>query len=144
MTVYFVGDGRGHVKIGHAKYSVQSRLAGLQTGSALKLTLLGQIEGGPDVEKALHVQLSKHRVSGEWFHLNEETRAAMVSIPPMASESPVVNKVIISTKLSRELVEELDDCCVRTHHNRSQILELAVRSWLRLESEPARKRSRKV
>jgi len=68
-VVYFVGPKHtGPVKIGFtADQDVVSRLKQLQTGSHEELVVIGKIDGGPSVERAIHNFLSPHLVRGEWF-----------------------------------------------------------------------------
>jgi hypothetical protein len=66
MTIYFISDG-SHIKIGYTDGSPSTRLKSLQTGNPSALTLLGQHEGGTDVELGLHERFSDQRVHGEWF-----------------------------------------------------------------------------
>lgn len=66
--VYFVQSGGkgGPIKIGVAT-NVQARLSGLQTSSHAKLTLIGTIPGGEDVERKMHARFRPHHLNGEWF-----------------------------------------------------------------------------
>jgi hypothetical protein len=68
-VVYFVGASMsGPVKIGFTTdRTAESRVAQLQTGSHEELVILGTIEAGPTVERAIHSVLSTHSVRGEWF-----------------------------------------------------------------------------
>ena len=71
--VYFIGDGAGHVKIGHTqREGLEFRLQALQCGNALELTLLAAIDGSPVLERELHARFSVYRVRGEWFKLVPE------------------------------------------------------------------------
>ena len=68
-VVYFVGAAEsGPVKVGFTSdRTVESRLAQLQTGSHEQLVVLGTVDAGPAVERAIHSVLSSHAVRGEWF-----------------------------------------------------------------------------
>ena len=62
--------GDAFFKIGHTCVSVESRLASLQTGCPLRLTLMATVSGAritPAIEKAVHNLLAEVRVQGEWF-----------------------------------------------------------------------------
>lgn len=74
MSVYFIGNGRGHVKIGKAR-NPHSRMKDLQTGSPLKLEMLVFIPGGASKEAELHSKFKKHCVRSEWFALEPEINA---------------------------------------------------------------------
>lgn len=69
MTVYFIGcDELRAVKIGYTSSSDASgRLASLQTGSPHKLSILAVVPGPDSLEKRLHREFSRSRLSGEWF-----------------------------------------------------------------------------
>lgn len=64
--IYFVGSEAGPIKIGIAT-NVQSRLAALQTGSPVRLSLLASVEGDLSREYLYHSIFHKHRLHGEWF-----------------------------------------------------------------------------
>lgn len=55
------------VKIGHTTVNPKSRMAALQTGLPMQLSLLWFCEG--DFESDLHVHFDAYRVRGEWFDL---------------------------------------------------------------------------
>lgn len=58
------------VKVGHTIH-VERRLDELQCASPHELRLLGSVRG--DHERQLHYRMHEHRVSGEWFALNDKT-----------------------------------------------------------------------
>lgn len=64
--IYFIGDGRGHIKIGISD-NPASRLDALQTGSPVRLTLLCSYPGTEEDERRLHGEFEHDRVVGEWF-----------------------------------------------------------------------------
>lgn len=66
--VYFITDGR-YIKIGTTKIGAEKRLKQLNTGSPLRLYLLGYITGGKEKEKELHKKFQQYKVrnNGEWF-----------------------------------------------------------------------------
>lgn len=65
--VYFIQAGNGgDIKIGFS-VSPGRRLAALQTGSAMHLSLLGVVAGPQSFELAVHTKFRAHRVKGEWF-----------------------------------------------------------------------------
>lgn len=66
---YLVGiEGSTHVKIGFAK-EPEKRVAYLQTGSPMTLSLLWAEEGV--YEALLHAKFAPYRVRGEWFDFTE-------------------------------------------------------------------------
>lgn len=68
--LYLISDGT-RVKIGKSK-NPEKRLKQLQTGSALKLKLLGTFDLSDHYEKRLHWILRNFRTQGEWFELGAE------------------------------------------------------------------------
>lgn len=64
--VYFI-EGQGLVKIGSA-LNPPKRLQELQTGSPVRLKLIGFYPGGKERERVLHNQFSSCRIHGEWFN----------------------------------------------------------------------------
>jgi len=58
-----------YVKIGVAT-NPRSRLAHLQIGNPYKLTLLGVIGGGYELEQQIHLELAELSVGGEWFRMD--------------------------------------------------------------------------
>jgi hypothetical protein len=68
VVTYLLGvEGSPLVKIGHTTASPKSRMASLQTGLPMQLSLLWSYEG--DFESALHIHFAAYRVRGEWFDL---------------------------------------------------------------------------
>lgn len=61
----------GLIKFGQA-LNVKSRLSGLQTGSPVKLKLLGSVWVPELVEAEVHDYLKDHRSHGEWFFDNPD------------------------------------------------------------------------
>lgn len=61
------------------------RLKALQTANGKKLELWAYcLEGGRFTESSIHKMLSKHRVGGEWFRLNEHTQNMIDRIKTVA------------------------------------------------------------
>jgi hypothetical protein len=58
--------GGGCIKFGRAM-NVKSRFSGIQTGSPVKLVLLGSVFVPSDVEPEIHDYLKEHHSHGEWF-----------------------------------------------------------------------------
>ncbi len=75
--VYFLQalDG-GPIKIGVSN-NPEGRLASLQTGSPVKLRILGTAAGDQRREARLHRKLAAHRLHGEWFADAPEVMAAI-------------------------------------------------------------------
>lgn len=75
--LYFIRHGRRDVvKIGYSADPIR-RLAGLQTSSPDRLSLLGVCPGDREDEAALHQQLAHLHKRGEWFRDTAELRAAV-------------------------------------------------------------------
>lgn len=80
MNVYFIKtrDNAQLVKVGKAK-DVQTRLAALQTGSAVGLELVGNIlcesdKAAYELEKHIHENFYNLRARGEWFRYSANLR----------------------------------------------------------------------
>jgi hypothetical protein len=67
--VYFVqaDSGDGLIKIGTTSSRVEDRLRTMQTGSPVRLKVLGTVPGDSRVESQLHLMFSDIRMHGEWF-----------------------------------------------------------------------------
>ena len=78
-TIYFIGDGSA-VKIGITHGHVNSRLAGLQTGSARRLFVLASMPGTIADEADLHDRFKAIRLEGEWFTASSELLAFIEEI----------------------------------------------------------------
>lgn len=75
-VLYFIGvSGVEQVKIGFAN-DLSKRLANLQCGCPLRLSVLAEFAGGAREEARVHKALLNYRCSGEWF----EREAAMLLI----------------------------------------------------------------
>lgn len=61
--------GGGNIKFGQA-LNVKSRFSGIQTGSPVRLRLLGSVYVPEPVEAEIHDHLKEHRSHGEWFFDN--------------------------------------------------------------------------
>lgn len=75
-SVYFIGDGIGHVKIGQTRNLVEGRLYDLQTGNALPLKIMKKITVPiyelNDFEFGFHALFADKRIKttkeSEWFN----------------------------------------------------------------------------
>jgi hypothetical protein len=95
--VYLIGaaDGTGPTKIGKS-IDVKSRLANLQSGSPVPLTVLWVTPGGYAVEARLHSIYADVRQHGEWFMLRpadirtikEETWKPAPAPAPVSAPAP--------------------------------------------------------
>ena len=80
MSVYFIRDEFGLVKIGHTR-DPWRRLQALQTASGMRLAVVRVVDGGQKVEHWLHKRFADDRVRarGEWFYFREDM---LTVIPP--------------------------------------------------------------
>jgi hypothetical protein len=93
-STYLLGlDGSPLVKIGHTTASPKARMAHLQTGLPMQLSLLWSCEG--DFESDLHVHFAAYRVRGEWFDLT-----------PLGDPVDVVKAAVGEIEASRSRVPE--------------------------------------
>lgn len=77
-NVYLIACGEPlSVKVGYTKGDPRFRLRQLQTGCPTKLVLLGWFPGSIEEERALHADLAPHRLTGEWFAVNEASSPAL-------------------------------------------------------------------
>jgi hypothetical protein len=61
------GDELRAVKIGYTNSEPRVRMAQLQTGSPVCLSVIAHIHGTPELERAFHAAFSQLGQSGEWF-----------------------------------------------------------------------------
>lgn len=88
MTVYFISNGRGQVKIGHTD-DPAARLAQLQVASVQPLTIVRLADGGAAAERWLHRRFSLQRVRGEWFDFTADMLSVQVPDETPAHAAPV-------------------------------------------------------
>lgn len=70
--VYVIGSvGSPLVKIGTSK-NFRARRKALQSASPLQLRVLWTVNGGYDLEQAIHTKLAKYRKHGEWFNFGRK------------------------------------------------------------------------
>jgi hypothetical protein len=87
QKVYFIGGEVGAIKIGIA-VEPEKRLAELQSGSPIPLSILALAEGGREREWAYHTLLfHRHRLHGEWFERHPELMAEIDRINALAEAS---------------------------------------------------------
>ncbi|TKD50204.1 GIY-YIG nuclease family protein [Sphingomonas baiyangensis] len=67
------------VKIGYTRKDPRIRLQQLQTGCPSRLVLLGWFPGDRADELAYHAELAEHRLTGEWFAVNERSSPKLVN-----------------------------------------------------------------
>lgn len=92
--IYLIGNETNTlVKIGRS-VDVRGRLADLQAGSPVPLTLLWQTLGGAELETALHRWFGPCRAHGEWFDFpNRDAVACVVqALPGVAAEMQRVQR----------------------------------------------------
>lgn len=81
--IYFIhAQEVNRVKIGYTDRTVEGRLGTLQTGSPVKLELIGYIEGDLKVEKILHDRFEADRYILEWFDLSHDLRNYINEVIP--------------------------------------------------------------
>jgi hypothetical protein len=113
--VYFLSDGGGLIKVGRSG-SLKFRIETLQREVGKKLSMIGSLDGGSQLEAEIHRKLKKHRVAGEWFTDCDEVRSTIssyldgtaetevVKLPDWISYEPVHIDIIIDpAKLQRNL-----------------------------------------
>lgn len=88
--VYFIySEATGLVKVGFSNNPTK-RFETLSTASPTPLQLLGFIGGGLALEKGLHHEFGKFRVTGEWFRMSPSIIAYMrqkgIPVPPLPNK----------------------------------------------------------
>ena len=73
MSIYFI-VARGRIKIGTTRGDVQKRINAIGKMNPHPLKLYAAIEGGHQLERAIHQHFSRFRVNGEWFSFDPELR----------------------------------------------------------------------
>lgn len=69
------------IKIGFTRFeNAKSRVAELQTGNPHPLRVLVTARGRPDHERAAHIALAAHRLTGEWFAWSPATERFVVAL----------------------------------------------------------------
>lgn len=85
--VYFVrAEVTGLVKIGFTQGDPAARMADLQVGSPVRLTLLGAVPGDRSDEQALHRRFAHARSHGEWFYPCPDLLSYLESAIPKQQE----------------------------------------------------------
>ena len=67
------------VKVGFSR-NPKGRVAALRTASPHRLRMLGLIEGDAGLERSIHRDLQRHRLSGEWFEATPEVAAYLAEL----------------------------------------------------------------
>ena len=120
--IYFVRAGNEGIKIGRTLLDPSCRMAAMQTGCPIKLTLIGMVEGSKQREKELHRQFKRFKVRGEWFS---------VAIAEEVQRIIGVDPRLITSKLAlidRQLAKFKDiDVINKLVYKKEMILKLA---WL--------------
>ncbi|MFF5473368.1 GIY-YIG nuclease family protein [Streptomyces achromogenes] len=88
-TTYLIGmEGSSSVKIGYTSTNPRKRLAGLQTGQPMLLSLLWSCPG--NYEADLHARFSSYHQRGEWFDLSplgDSVEVVKAAVAEMEAES---------------------------------------------------------
>ena len=87
MSVYFVQDGHGNVKIGHTNYPDQ-RVAAMQPSNATKLQMIRVVDGCVYMEGWMHRRFSHARLIGEWFSFDPD----MLTVEPPDNPRAIMGK----------------------------------------------------
>lgn len=71
--IYFIQSHNRYLKIG-TTINVESRIKGLQTGSPIKLKVVGILDGSYATEAGLHDMFNHLHHNGEWFRYTDELK----------------------------------------------------------------------
>jgi hypothetical protein len=111
--VYFIENAETkRIKIGHSA-KPEARLSDLGVGNDCPLVLLGAIEGGPALEKALHARFRAQRVRGEWFQ-----PAIRPEVLALIREHPVDLETTMRQERQAEEAEKKKRAAVEAHKRR--------------------------
>jgi len=112
LVVYFVQESNsGNIKIGYTGGDVKSRIDSLKTGNSNNLELVCAVDGGRELECALHILFKKDNIRGEWFKATDELievineykkRFAYSSIETSRANMPLTDKIIKNLKPHQE------------------------------------------
>jgi hypothetical protein len=95
MSVYFIADSHGRVKIGVSN-TPGARMYELQCAHADELHLIRTIDGGPQTEWWLHKDFYPLRIRREWFLFSDEMLTIIA--PTEAQEPQKISKRIAGLK----------------------------------------------
>lgn len=129
--IYFVqAQNLKLIKIGHAKGSVASRLASLQTGSPDRLVLLGAMAGTRTDEQALHAEFKYAHSHGEWFRPVPDLIALAARHRDFCDGVPRSGKVSLHVYLDRELIDALNNAAELSRRDLTAEVAIALEGHL--------------
>ena len=135
MSVYFVQAGpSGPIKIGYAD-DVSLRLSKIRSDNPYHVSLLLEIEGGRDVEAALHERFDALRFRGEWFWPGKALLAFIDEMIPAIEPEADGTPLSPDRTSARALIESLGGCRAV-----ARILDApftTVHAWMRKDAIPA-------
>jgi len=89
---------------------VPARIRGIQTGNPFKIKVVSifEIHSATKVEKLIHKSMSEFKMIGEWFEINEESRAHLESLVVPLESDRVCTSTIYRDDISmiKELITE--------------------------------------
>lgn len=131
--VYAIENTAHHVKIGHTA-DVQSRMAGIKTGSSTALRLYGSWgstrTGAMECELLAHRLLDEARLSGEWFDISPCEAADVIEAILAGDEDGAVDvaeDAMTRLSIRQELV--VARRAVRTLYAAKNVAELPFARW---------------
>jgi hypothetical protein len=137
--------GLDRVKIGRTR-NVVARALELQVGCPAPLRLIGFSPN--DIERSLHARLRSYRIQGEWFALNDDSRAVIthhmrtrhivqeIEMPkaPASLSSRDPSTRSIAVRLPSDLSAAIDAYCAEHNTTASELLRGLVSAWVYGES----------
>jgi hypothetical protein len=80
-VIYFIlNPETNNVKIGYTAGNIKSRLANIQTGNSVLLSVIATISGELQDEAVYHEKFTEYRQQGEWFYFGEKIRKFITEI----------------------------------------------------------------
>lgn len=108
--IYFLSSpDQGTIKIGYVedteniKTRLKNRISAIQVGNSSILKLEGVAQGNYEEEQNIHQALNQHRVSGEWFYMNNAVMATVARL----SSAELFAQVMEKSKTELSIEEKL-------------------------------------
>jgi hypothetical protein len=100
-VIYFIAADNC-IKIGTTK-NLRARVASLRTSSAGEIEVIGTIDGGFEIERAIHFAVREHHLRGEWFADCEQLRAWIKNLIERGPEAMGVPSRVTAISTARLL-----------------------------------------
>lgn len=126
MSVYFIQDAGGEIKIGFSDRDPMVRLSAMQTGNPRELRLLASIPGTRGTEQELHARFDHVRIRGEWFRPDPFLLGFIGGLSFLAGEPPCPSIDGVSFGMDRDHLDRVVGAAV------GQTLCDSIEAWCAL------------